>query len=246
MKTKLWCFFNIVAGSASILSVIFLLLTDHISGLIALCAFCLFLVCLLALVVIIVFRLVSQENPEEYKKIAAFTSYEAVDDAHGIFEVFKVIQSKRLILQQVEHNFKWTGTQRPIISSELQEINRLIWSDNKDYDKVLLRLKRPLGFNESCTIHFKALTDDFDRMAQPHLDFKVNSAMNVIHFRVTLKNKNGDFCKPAKILKKPIESNVPLGYKQYGSIPFDKQSKSYQYCLTDPEIGYFYRLEWEK
>ena len=106
MKTKLWFFFNIVAGSASILSVIFLLLTDHISGLIALCAFCLFLICLLALGVIAVFRLVTQENPEEYKKIAAFTSYEAVDDAHGIFEVFKVIQSKRLILQQIEHNFK--------------------------------------------------------------------------------------------------------------------------------------------
>ena len=129
------------------MSVIFLLLTDHINGLIALCAFCLFLVCLLTLGIIAVFRLVSQENPEEYKKIAAF---------------------------------------------------------------------------------------------------KVNSAMNVIHFRVTLKNKNGDFCKPAKILKKPIESTIPLGYEQYGSIPFDKQSKSYQYCLTDPEIGYFYRLEWEK
>ena len=229
MKAKLLKSFNIVAGCASILSVTFLLLTDQINSMIALCVFCLFLICLLALITTSVFRLVSQENPEEYKKIAAF-----------IFEVFKVIQSKRLILQQVEHNFKWTGTQRPVISSELQEIERLIISEKKDYDKALLRLKKPLGFNESCTIHFKALTDDIDGMAQPHLDFKVSSSMNVIHF------KNGDFCKPAKILKKPIESNVPLGYEQYGSIPFDIQSKSYQYCLPEPEIGYFYRLEWEK
>lgn len=246
MKAKLLKSFNIVAGCASILSVTFLLLTDQINSMIALCVFCLFLICLLALITTSVFRLVSQENPEEYKKIAAFTSYEAVDDTHGIFEVFKVIQSKRLILQQVEHNFKWTGTQRHVISSELQEIERLIISEKKDYDKALLRLKKPLGFNESCTIHFKALTDDIDGMAQPHLDFKVSSAMNVIHFRVTLKNKGGDFAKPAKILKKPIESNVPLGYEQYGSIPFDIQSKSYQYCLPEPEIGYFYRLEWEK
>ena len=228
------------------MSVIFLLLTDQINSMIALCAFCTFLICLLALLTTTVFRFVSQENPEEYKKIAAFTSYEAVDDTHGIFEVFKVIQSKRLILQHVEHNFKWTGTQRPVISSELQEIERLIISEKKDYDKALLRLKKPLAFNESCTIHFKALTDDIDGMAQPHLDFKVSSAMNVIHFRVTLKNKGGDYSKPAKILKKPIESNVPLGYEQYGSIPFDIQSKSYQYCLPEPEIGYFYRLEWEK
>jgi Na+-transporting methylmalonyl-CoA/oxaloacetate decarboxylase gamma subunit len=246
MEAKSWKIFNIVAGSASIFSVAFLLLTDRVNGMIALIAFCIFLLFLLILVTTAIFRLIRQENPEEYKKIAAFTSYEAVDEAHGVFEVFKVIQSKRLILQQVEHNFKWTGTKRPVISSELQEIKQLVMSDNKDYDKALLRLKRPLGFNESCTIHFKALTDDFDGMAQPHLDFKVNSAMNVIHFRVTLKNKGCDYCKAAKILKKPIESNAPLGYEQYGSIPFDMQSKSYQYCLTDPEIGYFYRLEWEK
>lgn len=134
----------------------------------------------------------------------------------------------------------------PVISSELQEIKHLTFSDTNQYDKAVLLLKRPLKFNETATVHFKAVTDDFDNKAQPYLDYKVNSDINVIHFRVTLKNKDENYSKPAKLLKKPIESVIPAEYEQYGSVPFDQQSKSYQHCMTDPEIGFYYRLEWEK
>lgn len=70
--------------------------------------------------------------------------------------------------------------------------------------------------------------------------------MDVIHFRVTLKNKDDNFSKSARLLKKPVNSEFPSDYNQFGSIPFDCQSKRYQYYLTDPEIGYYYRLEWEE
>ena len=237
--------FNIIAGLASIIGVFYLFFTDKENGVIALCAFCVFLFFLLVAIWLGIYKLIRKEHPIDYKKITVFTSYETNDGIHGIYEVFKVIQSKRLILHQIEHNFKWTGSKMPEVSSELQEIKEVKESTANEYDKAILLLKRPLGYNETGTIHFKALTDDFDDKAQPHLDFKVDNVVNVIHFRVTLKHKE-NFSQPAKLLKKPIESKIPAEYEQYGSVSFDKQSKSYQYYLTDPEIGYYYRLEWEK
>ena len=245
MKSWLWKVFNIVAGCASIIGVLYLFFSDKENGIIALFAFCSFLLFVIAATWMGIIKLIKKENPEEYKKITVFTSYETTDGIHGVYEVFKVIQSKRLILQQIEHNFKWTGSKRPAVSSELQDLKQLIEADANDYDKAILVLRRPLGFNETGTIHFKAMTDDFDGKAQPHLDFKVNTAINIIHFRVTLKHKE-DYSQPAKLLRKPIDSRVPADYEQYGSVPFDKMSKSYQYYLTNPEIGYFYRLEWAK
>lgn len=246
MKTKLWACFNIVAGLASILGVLFLFLTDRQIGVVALCSFCFFLLCALITTWIGIFRFVRKEHPEEYRKISAFTSFETSDGIHGVYEVFKVIQSKRFILQQIDHNFKWSGTKIPEISSELQTIKQFQQSDLNNYDKATLLLNKPLGYNETATIHFKALTDDFDGKSLPYLDYKVSEKMDVIHFRITLKNKDDHFSKSARLLKKPVKSEVPTDYIQYGSVPFDCQSKSYQYYLTDPEIGYYYRLEWEK
>lgn len=246
MKNWLLNVFNLIAGSASIVGVFCLFFSDERVGGIALLAFCVFLALLLISTWIGLIKFIQKENPEKYKKISAFTSYETSDGIQGVYEVFKVIQSKRLILQTIEHNFKWTGTKQPELSSNLQEIKQVVYSNDNSYDTALLSLRKPLKYNEAGTIHVKAVTDDFDHAAHPHLDYKVNSEINVILFRVTLKNKTEHFNKPAKLLKKQIESDTPVDYQLFGSVPFDGQSKSYQYYLTEPEIGYYYRLEWEK
>ena len=160
MNTWAWKVFNVVAGCASIMGVFYLFFSDKVNGIIALCAFSLFLLLLLVATWVGVIKLIKKEHPSEYKKITVFTSFETTDGIHGIYEVFKVIQSKRLILQQVEHNFKWTGSKMPEVSSELQEIKQIIKTTANEYDKAILLLKKPLGYNETGTIHFKALTDD--------------------------------------------------------------------------------------
>ena len=246
MKTFFLKIFNIVAGCASIMGVCYLFFTDKEIGFWALVIFSIFLSGLLIAVWIGVIGMVKRENNDEYKKITSFTSYETNDGVHGVYEVFKVIQSKRIYLQQIEHNFKWSGSKMPVITSELQTIKHLTIFDTNQYDKAVLMLKKPLKFNETATIHFKAVTDDFDNKAQPYLDYKVDTDINIIHFRVTLKNKDEHYSQTAKLLKKPIESATPTDYEQFGSVTFDQQSKSYQYYLTDPEIGFYYRLEWEK
>ena len=183
MKNWLLKAFNITAGCASILGVFFLFFTNEENGKIALLAFSLFLLLMLIATWVGIVKAIKKEYLEDYKKITVFTSYETSDGIHGVYEVFKVIQSKRLVLQQIEHNFKWTGSKRPEISSALQDIKQIVESDNNNYDKAVLTLRKPLKFNETGTIHVKALTDDFDYRAQPHLDYKVNNEINVIRKR---------------------------------------------------------------
>lgn len=141
--------------------------------------------------------------------------------------------------------FKWSGSRLPKVSSKFQEVKDII-IEKQDYDRAILKFKRPLLYNETGVVHFRAETDDFDNTAKPHLDYRVEAPINIIHYRVVLKHKPSNFKTPAKILKKPIHSKHPVEYEEVGSVTFDEKAKSYEYYLTDPEIGYFYRLQWEK
>lgn len=126
MKTIFWKIFNVVAGCASVLGVVYLFFTDKEIGVLALTFFSIFLLGVLIAVWVGVIKMIKKEYNEEYKKITSFTSYETNDGVHGVYEVFKVIQSKRVFLQHVDHNFKWSGSRMPMISSELQEIKQVI------------------------------------------------------------------------------------------------------------------------
>lgn len=88
--------------------------------------------------------------------------------------------------------------------------------------------------------------DDFDGKALPHLDYRVDMSLSIIHFRVILRHKGDDFERPAKILRRRVQCEHPTEYEEIGSVAFDKRSRSYQYNLIDPEVGYYYRLLWEK
>lgn len=88
--------------------------------------------------------------------------------------------------------------------------------------------------------------DDFDNISQPHLDYKVDKPINIIHYRVILRHKDSSFKTPATLKRMPINSKGPSTYEEFGSIPFDAVSKSYNYDLINPEVGYYYRIEWIK
>lgn len=40
--------------------------------------------------------------------------------------------------------------------------------------------------------------------------------------------------------------SVFMKFETLESVTFDKRSKSYEYHLISPEVGCFYRIEWEK
>lgn len=245
LKNNLQTIFNGLAGFASIIGLIILAFSNQTNAIIALSFFCAALIVLLISILYAIHCFIKKENENNHIKVSVFTKFETIDNTHSIFETYRVIQSKRLVLTEINQMFKWSGSRLPKVSSKFQEVKDVI-TEKQDYDKAILRFKRPLLYNETGVVHFRAETDDFDNKAKPHLDYKVAAPINIIHYRVILKHKNSEFNAPAKILRKPIYSKHPADYEEIGSVTFDERAKSYEYYLTNPEIGYFYRLQWEK
>lgn len=245
LKRNLLLIFNSIAGIASIVGIVILAFSNATNTVIALSFFCGCLLVLLISIVWAIYSFVKQGNENNHLKVSVFTKFEALDKTHSIFETYRVIQSKRIILSDIDQNFKWSGSKLPEVSSKFQEVKNIITND-QDYDKAILTFKRPLLYNETGVVHFKAETDDYDGKAKPHLDYRVDSFINIIHYRVILKYKNDDFHQPAKVLRKPINCKTPTDYTEIGSITFDERAKCYEYYLISPEPGYFYRIQWEK
>lgn len=88
--------------------------------------------------------------------------------------------------------------------------------------------------------------DDVDRTSKPILEQKVIQPIQLICFRVVLKNKPKSYAKPAQIRRCRIDTKLHVDYETICSVPFDQVGKSYYYVLREPETGCFYRLEWEK
>ncbi|NDV57882.1 hypothetical protein [Bacteroides sp. 519] len=246
LKANLLTGLNCIAGIASVAGILLFIFSDKTNAIIALTALFVFLAIILAIILIAIVQFLKKEHNSDCIKSCVFTTFETLDSTRCVFETYRVIQNKRLILNNVDQNFKWSGSKMPIISSECQSVKSIISNDSNHYDKAILQFKRPLLYNEIGLTHFKAELDDHDNKAKPHLDFRVDSVIPVVHYRVILRHKPETFNKSAKFLRKPIDSKTPLEYIEIGSIPFDAITKSYTYNLIDPEPGYYYRILWEK
>lgn len=238
--------FNFVSGIASILSLFLYFLNVKWGAYFALIFFVFFLLSVLLLLWWAIHGMLRKEDQYEYKKLSAFSFYDTVDGVKGVYESFRVIQSKRLCLRFVDWNFKWSGSKRPVLSSSLQRVDGKVIDGGQEYDKVRLAFNRPLAFNETETVHFRAEVDDVDGMAGPYSAYRVDSPINLVHFRITLRHKSQEFNRPAFIQRKLIESQYSVDYTNVCTVPFDKETKSYHYDLLNPEVGYFYRILWEK
>lgn len=245
MYSTIYFIFSILANLASIIGIVFFMFDKQVNAIIGLSFFCLCLLSFLVALIWGIYSFIKKENERDYQKVSVFTKFESIDGIHGHFETYKVIQSKRLVLNRIEQCFKWSGSKTPKLTSRLQTVGKEKIFEN-DYDKVFLTFKRPLLFNETGVVHFHAETDDADNSAKPYLDHKVDTFINIIQFRVILKYKDDNFNAPAKVLRKPIDSNISKDYELTKSVAFDRETKSYEYNLINPEPGYYYRILWEK
>lgn len=235
-----------IGSIASIAGLFLFCFSSTISIIIALSYFCVCLTIILTAILFILFSFIKGSHKFPYEKISAFTKYETSDGVHITNETYRVIQVKRILLTEVEQNFKWTGSKRPEITSGLQTTSPPVFNDKNTYDKVTLKLKKPMMFNETGVLHFHARMDDVDGVAEPFLSFRVDMPINIIHYTIILKYKPDNYDIPAKLLRMKIDSDLSPRYETMLSIPFDNDSKSYEYHLISPEVGYFYRIEWEK
>jgi len=233
---------------ATIVGLICLFFEKSTAILIALSTFCLLLLVIAIYVFVFLWQHLKRTN-YEYIGYATFIKFEtAIDGRNIIFEVYKQIQCKRMILSEFKYTFKWTGDQLPIIISKLQNTDgRIYLADEGSYDHVKLNLKRALVFNETETIHFHATMDDINNASQPFVESKIDTPTQIIHFRIILKHKPVDYFKPAVLKRRKINPQIgSTRYEELQTVPFIQDCKSYEHHLLEPEVGYFYRIEWEK
>ncbi len=247
VKETLLFWLAILGGISAIVSFSVVLFPDTDKVLIVLIAIIIFLVALLLSVWYFINKNIQREFDREYLKLSFFTKYECLDSTHISYDGYRLIQSKRAFLPSIKWAFKWSGSKPPVVSSSLQNCDgHIIKSSAMEYDHVELKFKKALFYNESAVVHFHADMDDIDGTALPYLDVKIEEPISVVDFRVILAYKDTHFAEQAKFKRKPISSRVSSDYEVLETVNFNSYSKSYEYVLTNPEVGYFYRLEWQK
>lgn len=237
--------FYLSATIISVIAVIPAFINNQYAVIIALSCFCIVLIGFLISALILVHKILEKSSTKEYENKSTFMKYETLDGNKIIFETYKVIQCKRPVLTEIDYGFKWSGTHLPVITSDLQTVENVIdANDANQYDKAILKFKKPLFYNRNKVIHFKAELDDTDKKSSPHLESKIEQEIDLLHFRVILKHKPKAFSQNAILEKKKIDSNLSVTYSQVRQIHFDKASKTYEYYLLNPDVGYYYRLRW--
>jgi len=246
-KETLIFWLTVISGISAIGGGIVVLCSDKNKTIIALIAVIVFLIALFLSVLFMINNILKNNYDVDYQKLSFFTRYEYLDKTHIKYDGYRLIQSKRPFLSEIKWKFKWTGSILPKISSKLQDCDgKITKNTSNDYDYVILKFKKVLFFNEPAVVHFHADMDDVDGTAQPHLDVKIEEPISVVNFQVTLDYKSEDFSEQALFKRKLINSEIPTDYVVLETVNFNTQSKSYEYVLTNPEVGYFYRLEWIK
>lgn len=241
-------FWNIVCGLSSILSLGLLIFGDNNAIIIALSFFCVSLLTLLIVLIRAINSYLRTGKDSDHIRIYTDIKYETNDGYKINYDTYRIIQSKCVLLQKIDHGFKWSGTKGAKISSKLQQFSGVKQVGDKDaeYDTATLLFEPPLLYNETGVVHFNAELDDSDERSDTMVSYKVSSYSELIHFRVILKHKSADYNKKAVVFRKKINNNVLCKEVEMETIPFDHKTKSFEYIKERPEVGYFYILRWER
>lgn len=240
-------YFTLIASIASIVGLIITFCSDDKAVIIALCSIILSLSILVAGFIYLVYKIIKQNNKNEYNRISSFFVFRSEDGVRSTFETYRLIQCKRPILTDIEYKYKWTGSILPRMSSEKQIIEQLPPNNDKNkWDTAIIKFKRPLIYNESTVIHIKTENDDSDGTASPWLEGSVSSSVEILQFRVMLGYKPDGYRQNAVFERLRKDSEVGNNFTFICHVPFEDTYKQYFHICINPDPGYIYRLRWEK
>lgn len=185
---------------------------------------------------------------EDFFPYSIIVKYSTEDSFFIKYDIYRHVVCKRLFKSEILHPFKWSGSKAPTkCSSNLQKFIKILPStstDRPEYDYALLKFNKTMLFNHTAVVHFRAELDDTDHQSKTHLGSKVTDCIDLISYRVELKYKKTQ--SPAHLYRRPINTCLPPEWELLTSYPFDLITKSYECHIISPEIGYFYKLEWER
>ncbi|HEY4151337.1 MAG TPA: hypothetical protein VGM41_20505 [Chitinophagaceae bacterium] len=237
-------YFNLIASIASVIGVLVLLFNDKNAVIIALSSLVLFLVLILLRFFNVTSVFILQKTEHGYHKFATYVRYSTDDGKHIVYELHKYLQCKTVIMDEYVHEFYWSGSCEPAISSLLQEYKQFIKMPKGEYDKAIFKFKKPLNYNEFTVVHVKMDIDDSDRRSQTFCEQSVKELLQLLNFRIELRylNKHSD----ARILKRRMNAPLHINYEHVAFAKFDSSSRCYEYTVFTPEAGYAYKIEWDR
>ena len=240
-------YFTLIASIASIVGLIITICSDKNAVIIALISIIVSLLILIVGFVSLIYKVIKQNNKDEYSRISSFFVFRSEDGVRSIFETYRLIQCKKPILTDIEYKYKWSGSVLPKMSSNNQIIEQLPATNDKNkWDTAIIKFKRPLMYNESTVLHIKTENDDSDGTAQPWLECFVLSSIEILQFRVMLGYKPDDYRENAIFERRKKDSDIGTDYEFICHVPFEKTYKQYFHIYINPAPGYIYRLRWKK
>ena len=251
MWSKFWAIierpFLLLSSACSVISIVVLCFSDKNATIIALAFICLALIILLCSIIRILNRFLEKDSKNNHNCFSSFINYKTDDGDNIEFETYKLIQAKCSILQYFDLGFKWSGCNKPQVSSDLQDVVTTHYTDDtKEYDTAKLKLKSPILYNQTTVIHFRSVMNDAAHLSEPKVEISVQYPIEYVNIVVSLGYKPSDYNRTAKIERRIKDSNTPQEYELTGSVPFDSVHKQYTYRLINPEPGYYYRLVWDR
>ena len=245
IKTYIWPF---VAGASivlSILSFFFQIFENDTYVKIALVTLVLFLIALLFIIVNSINKVFGLHFKDDYRRVSSFFVYEENVKGKSIFETYRLIQCKKIMLTEVPYKYKWTGKKAKICSKN-QKITREKKGRDGEWDEVSLKFDKPLHFNDSTVLHIRTENEDPNGVAKPWIECRLESPIEFLHFRVQLAYKGNQCQELAVFERKRINSELDTGFEEIESIKFDATYMQYSYIYLNPDPGYYYRLRWQK
>jgi hypothetical protein len=84
-------------------------------------------------------------------------------------------------MQEYRAGFKWSGTNAPNISSDLQNFKIVQESlDGRMYDFAVLEFKKPVLYNETTVVHSKYVVNDVNHESNTYVEIPVRYPVEYI------------------------------------------------------------------
>lgn len=227
----------------SIAGFFYVFLAARDQAIIALLVFIVFLLLIFVRIFYVSRSFLAQRTEDGYDRLATMAKFHCSDGKMVLYDLHKFIQCKQIMMAKHEHEFRWTGSSDPKISSDTMNYEGP-QPGEKGFTRAIFRFKKPLLYNDVFVVHIRMEIDDTDKKSKPYLQHWVHDPVQMITFRVELPYKTGRV-QDARLLFREIGKEHEE-YKFIRGVPFDKKTSSYEYAVYNPQVNHCYMIEWVK
>lgn len=228
-----WLIFNLLAGIASIVSIIIALYgpTQY-----AALGFHIFLILLLLSYIAFKFYELRIIKKEKFKNIFVYYKWTLFNEKDAQYESFKIIKSNRPYLNDITSVHVWSGSGNITVSSPSALIKYDVSSS-----KIKIKYPVSLCLNEVKAIHYTIKTEDIAGKQCNYLNCGGKNKIDMLILEAVLLDK--DEMPDAQIIVTEIGESFHAG-KAIATVPFDQATHTFHWELIDFSGNCVYWMVW--